>query len=129
MKQIGAMFLSANTPTGELPLGLRRYVWNAETSGLPEGFHVYAALTRDKTGRQSAITGKVSTDGSEPNSLYSEIAFAPMVLQLTVEDSLPTDPRPIDISFMAIASYEERLTTQLQLSVVKLLDFYPGSYG
>jgi hypothetical protein len=128
MKQIVAMFLSANPPeTGRINSGLRRFVWNAPQTGLPADIRVHAALTRDKTARQAGVTGQLNTETGD-SSTYSEIAFAPLVLVMTFGSARPPDPRLFDITFFASAGYYEQLTTELELNVLRLRDIYPGAY-
>jgi hypothetical protein len=128
MKQIAAMFLSANPPSmGEIHSDLRRFVWNAQFDGIPKEMRVLAALTRDKDARQAGVTGMVDS-GSGANSVFSEIAFAPLILVLNFGDAKPSDARLRDITFFARAGYHENLTTELELNVLKLRDIYPGSY-
>ena len=55
-KQIVAMFLSANPPKmSKINEGLRRFVWNATATGLPDGIRLVAALTRDKDARPAGV--------------------------------------------------------------------------
>jgi hypothetical protein len=129
MKQIAAMFLSANPPTlGEAHVDLRRFVWNAQFDGLPKDMRVLAALTRDRDARQAGIGGKLSTVGSGATSIYSEIAFAPLILVMTFDNEKPPDSRLLDITFFVSAGYGEKLTTEIDLKVLRLRDFYPGAY-
>jgi len=129
MKQIVAMFLSANPPEmGRIHHDLRRFVWNAEHRGLPAGIHVYAALTRDPDARQAGVTGKMDMSGKGASSIFSEIAFAPLILVMTFNDAEPPDPRLLDITFFASAGYKEQPATELRLAVLRLRDIYPGAY-
>lgn len=128
MKQLVAMFLSANSPKmGAINPGLRRFVWNAQVTGLPEGIRVHAALTRDKTARQAGVTGQLNTETGKA-STYSEIAFAPLILVMTFAGDAPPDARLVDITFMANGGYCDLDTTELPLPVLTLRDFYPGAY-
>jgi hypothetical protein len=127
MKQIVAMFLSACPPrTGEINPGLRRFVWNAETKRLPEGIRIYVALTRDKDARQAGGAGKIDLDGG--GSVFNEVAFAPLILVLTLGDTPPPDKRLIDITFFAMAGHRDRQATQLTLPVLPLRGFLPSGY-
>jgi hypothetical protein len=128
MKQIVAMLLSACPPkTGEINPGLRRFVWDAETKGLPAGIRVHAALTRDRDARQAGGAGRLNTqDGT--GSVFNEIAFAPLILVMTLQDTPAPDARLVDITFFATAGYFDREPTQLMLRVLRLRDFHPGAY-
>lgn len=129
MKQIVAMFLSANPPKmGEVNSELRRYVWSAEAVGLPARIRVHAALTRDQSARQAGVTGYVNLEDPSANSTFSEIAFAPLVLVMTF-GTLPPDRRLVDISFLAQSSYNDRQTTTLELPVVTLPSYMPGTFA
>jgi hypothetical protein len=60
--------------------------------------------------------------------MYSEIAFAPLILVMTFDSENPPDARLLDITFFANAGYDERLTTELRLNVRRLRDFCLGAY-
>jgi hypothetical protein len=127
MKQIVAMLLSACPPqTGAINPGLRRFVWNADSKGLPDGVRVYVALTRDRDARQGGGAGKVSADGS--GSVFNEVAFAPLIVVMTLGGTPSPDQRLVDISFFATAVYKDREPTQLTLPVLRLRGFLPGGY-
>lgn len=127
MKQIVAMFLSANPPGfGERHPELRRYVMNAPASGLPPYVGIHAGLTRSQDARQAGITGYTDLATGSAR-FYSEIAFAPFVLQLTL-NSPPTDERMVDISFFAKSGYNDNQDTTLTLPVLNLRGFIPGMY-
>jgi hypothetical protein len=70
---------------------------------------VLAALTRDKDARQAGVTGMVDP-GSGSNSVFSEIAFAPLILVLNFGDAKPPDARLRDITFFARAGFDLDLT-------------------
>jgi hypothetical protein len=125
MKQIMAMFLSVNPPGfGELNPEVRRYVWNAEITGLPSRFRLYAALTNTLDARQAAITGHINRGDV---AHYSEIAFAPVILLMTF-DSKPPDSRLVDITSFASATYKSKQDTYLELPVLGFRSFLPGIY-
>jgi hypothetical protein len=129
MKQIVAMFLSANPPeTGERNDGLRRYVWNAEAIGLPDRIRVHAALTRDQDARQARVTGYVNLENPSANSTFSEIAFAPLVMVMTF-GAPPPDQRLVDISSLAQSDWKQQQMTRLELPVVSLRGYIPGIYS
>jgi hypothetical protein len=126
MKQIMAMFLSANPPGfGQKNPDVRRYVSNAQEKGLPPSIRIHAALTRELDARQAGVTGYMNISG--PSSTFSEIAFAPFVLMMTI-DSAPPDPRFVDITFFAASGYGDRQETHLQLPVLELYSAITGTY-
>jgi hypothetical protein len=128
MKEIVAMFLSANSPEmGRRNEELRRFVWNAEHQGLPDGIRVFAALTRDETfSRQVGVTGVGHHDGAY--SVISEVAYPPMSLVMAFGGTDPGDPRLVDITFLARSGYKEKRTTEMMLQVLRLADIYPATY-
>ena len=128
IKEIVAMALSASPPkTGKINDGLRRFVWNTEVKGLPRGIRVYTGLTRDQDARQAAGGANVNTKTGSA-SVFTEIAFAPFVLVMTLADSQPPDDRLVDISYFATAGYYDRDLTQLALPVLRLHAHYQGTY-
>jgi len=130
MKQIVSMALSASPPkTGERIPGLRRFAWNTETKGLPDGVRMYAALTRDKDARQAGGAGKLNMLDPTATSVFSEISFAPLILVMTLGSTPPPDTRLIDVTYFAVAGYYDRDITRLTFPVLALRGFYPGSYG
>jgi hypothetical protein len=126
MKEIAAMMLSASSPElGRVNPMLRKFVWNAEAKGLPEGIRAYLALTRDKDARQIGGAGRMSTTQS---SIFSEVSFAPFIMVMTLGGTPSPDPRLVDISYFAGSDYWAKEDTQLRLPVLKLQGFYPGTY-
>jgi hypothetical protein len=126
MKQILAMFLSANPPDfGRINSEVRRYVKNAEETGLPPKLRIFAGLTRTLDARQAGITGFIGGDGRR--ATFSEIAFAPFVFMMTVS-STPPDERLVEITFLAQSGWNERQDTTLTLPVVEFSSAVPGLY-
>ena len=122
------MMLSASPPATGLIAGgyLRRYVTNAEVTGIPEECRVHAALTRSKTQRQMGGQGILHPDGS--STVLAEVTFAPLITVMTSGGSISPDPRLVDISFMAASPNKSRETTSLRLPVLEPNSFYPGSF-
>lgn len=122
------MFLSANSPEmGRRSEELRRFVWNAEHQGLPNGIRVFPALTCDETfSRQVGVTGVGHHDGS--HSVIAEVAYPPMSLVMAVGGTEPGDPRLVDITFLARSGYKEKRVTEMVLPVLRLADIYPATY-
>jgi hypothetical protein len=128
MKEIVAMALSASPPkTGRINDGLRRYVWNTESKGLPAGIRVHAALTCDKDARQAAGGANVNMETGSA-SIFTEIAFAAFIFVMTLADSTAPDTRLLDISHLATAGYGDREPTPLTLSILRLHSHYQGTY-
>jgi len=129
MKEIVAMVLSASPPKlGRNNDGwLRRYVKNADITGLPLDTRGYVALTRDQDARQAA--GGANLDArTGAASVSSEIAHAPFVLVMTFMGLPPPDARLVNVSYFANAGYNGRQDTQLTLPVLRLHGHYPGTY-
>jgi hypothetical protein len=128
LKQIIAMMLSASSPATGLIADshLRRYVTNAEVTGIPAQCWVYAALTRSKTQRQMGGQGIFRADGS--STVLVEVTFAPLITIMTSEGSTSPEPRLVDISFMAASPYKSRETISLRLPVLEPNSFYPGAF-
>lgn len=98
MKQIIAMMLSASPPAvGRINDGLRRFGWNAEEKGLPDGIRLFTALTREKDARQAGGAGKIDVKSGGTGSVFSEVAFAPMILVMTLGNTAAPDSRLVDI--------------------------------
>jgi hypothetical protein len=47
---------------------------------------------------------------------------------MTLGGTPPPDPRLFDITYFAQSGYNEQSTTRLTLPVLRVRDFYPGSY-
>jgi len=127
MKQIMSMFLSANPPGfGAINPEVRRYVKNATSIGLPPALRVFAGLTPTLDARQAAVTGYLSLH--RPSSTFSEIAFAPFIITMTI-GSAPPDDRLRDITFLAQSGWDDRPDTTLELPVMEFTGPIPGVFN
>ena len=90
---------------------------------------VFGAATRTLDARQAGITGFVDLSGKQQSAFYSEIAFAPLILVLTVENTTPPDRRLVDITYFAASSYNAREATTVELPVLNFDRFLPGMYN
>jgi hypothetical protein len=128
MKQLALMGLCSSPPkTGSINDGIRRFIYTAPAIGLPTGVRMFVALTRDKDARQGGGVGKLNTETGTA-SVFSEVAFAPFISVMTLGGTPPPDQRLLDITYFARSGYNEKCTTRLTLPVLKVRDFYPGSY-
>jgi hypothetical protein len=128
IKQLALMGLCSSPPkTGSINDGIRRFIYRAPASGLPTSVRIFVALTRDKDARQGGGVGKLNTETGIA-SVFSEVAFAPFISVMTLGGTPPPDHRLVDITYFARSGYSEQSTTRLTLPVLKMRDFYPGSY-
>ena len=62
------------------------------------------------------------------SSVFSEIAFSPLILVMTFGNEPPPDNRLVDLTHFAVSAYHEQPMTEVTLPVLRLRDIYPGSY-
>lgn len=127
IKQIMAMFCSANTPEfAEGTSYLRKFLLNRECIGLPPDLRVYAAYTLGPRARRTAIMGVGNTSNGEFRT-FSEIMYPPFVFVLSI-DSAPPDDRLVDLTYMAKYHYNDWGSHFLRLPVLPPGAHIPGDY-
>ena len=131
LKQIIAMFLSANAPNfGDAHPSLVRFVLNRDANSLDPAIHVFAFYTLSNRSRQSGVTGLLSfsDDGlSTQAKFFSEITFPPFGYVLTI-NSPPPDGALFDISFFGGHRYNDYQDVQLRLPAKHIYSWLPGDY-
>jgi hypothetical protein len=126
LKQIVAMFFSACGPSlREKNPDLVRFVLNREERRLPPQIRFFAYLhhpTKSTCIRQSGLTGML-LNGKQ--HLFSEIAFPPFGLVMTV-DCPPVHPELCEITHLNQFNYRARDVIYLKLPVFPVNTWLPG---
>lgn len=127
LKQILVMFCSACGPNFVFP-ELARYLLNQESRELPPGHDVYLGLydRGSRAARQSGLTGRLELGNSQ--CVYSEIAFPPLILVMTVNSPSP-DPRLMRVTWFNQFGWRDRWQQMLILDCLQVNSPYPASYA
>jgi hypothetical protein len=131
LKQILTMFCSACPPdfAAKNPK-LVRYLLNKESRDGPfPAIRVFLALFDIKKSlatRQSGITGRLNFQTKQRN-IYSEIAFPPFNLVMTLNSPAP-DNRLTEITFFNEFEYNQIATINLNLYSFAVVSAYPADY-
>jgi len=129
LKQIATMFLSACGPgLQEHNSHLARFVLNRETRALPPKFQFYAYLHHPESLaiRQSGLTGV--TRGAGNIYVFSEIAFPPFGLIMSVDGDRPIDRRLCNVTHLREYGYQTWDVIYLQLPVLHVTSLLPGDF-
>jgi hypothetical protein len=128
LKQIICMFFSANPPSFQgVQSDLVRFVLNKQQKYLRPNVHIYTFLNSSPRSRQSSVSGLLNLESGLPPKTFSEIAFPPFGYVMCL-DSLPPDPRLVDISFFANYGYNEWTDVALRLPILPVYTYLPGDY-
>lgn len=128
LKQVVTMFFSACGPSfQEKNPHLVRFVLNRETGALPPKIQFYAYLHHpDSTAmRQSGLTGVMS---SGKIHVFSEIAFPPFSLVMSVDGYPPTHQRLCNITHLHQYGYRSWDIVFLRLPVLHVTTVLPGDF-
>jgi hypothetical protein len=128
LKQVVTMFFSACGPSlQETHPHLVRFVLNRETGVLPPNFQFYAYLHHPDSMamRQSGLTGVWS---SGKIHLFSEIAFPPFGLVMSVDGHPPTDQRLCNVTHLHQYGYRSWDVVFLRLPVLHVTTVLPGDF-
>ncbi len=129
IKQIVAMFFSANAPDfrKEVPY-LGRFVLDKHAKGLPPDIRVHAGYPAGTTSRTVSKSGLITGSGASLRAhAISEVAFSPFVFVLTLASECP-EPRLADISYFALAGYDQQQYVYISLPVLPIATAYPTDY-
>lgn len=129
LKQVVTMFFSACGPKlQEKNPELVRFVLNRETRRIPLTFQFFAYLHHPKSAaiRQSGLTSVMT--GSRKQHLFSEIAFPPFGLIMSVQGHPPIEQRLCDITHLDNYSYSAWDVLYLQLPVFHVTTVLPGDF-
>lgn len=129
LKQIVTMFFSACGPSlQEKNPDLVRFVLNRDVRQLPPTFQFFAYLHHPESVaiRQSGLTGVVK--GPNKQHLFSEIAFPPFGLVMSINDRPPIDHRLCNISKLNEYSYRAWDIIYLQMPVLHVTTVLPGDF-
>ena len=129
-KQILAMFASTNRHYFfEAHPGLRKYVLDPHSIGIPENLRLYVYLTTSNN-YVSRTTGVVAAIyfGRDPRtSVFSEIAFMPFGYILSI-DSPPPAPNLFDITFFCQHRYNDYRDLHLPISSREVHSHFPADF-
>lgn len=131
IKQIIVMFASAcGDSLLDAAPALRKFVLSPEERGMPTEVRVFAYLLSplSNSSRQSGISALLNLDTPASPQIFAEIAFPPLGYLLHPTGTVPRDPRPFDISFMANAEFGERRRLHLPLPILEVNSILPSDF-
>lgn len=123
LKQIIAMFMSANGNILTDDLELRKFVLDRESKDLPEQYRVHVFTTISRNCRYNGISGILQGNGEIVT--LSEIVHRPFGFQLTV-NSKPTQ-RMADITDFKNANYDVTYPMTLTTVMLDVIGALPGN--
>jgi hypothetical protein len=129
LKQIVTMFFSACGPDLQRKNpDLVRFVLNRDTRQLPDKFQFFAYLHHPESAaiRQSGLTGVLK--GASRQHLFSEIAFPPFGLIMSVGGHPPIDQRLCNITHLCQYGYRQWDIIYLQMPVLHVTTVLPGDF-
>src|SRR4030043_1747562 len=127
IKQIVCMFFSTNgSKFCEKYPDLVKFVLDKKAHSIRREIRIYTYYNLGGTSRQSGVAGLLKLDKGRQH-IFSEIAFFPLGYFMTLESDVPDD-RPVDISFFANYSYNDRKEFSLRLPVLPIYTYLPGDY-
>jgi hypothetical protein len=129
LKQVVTMFFSACGPSlREGNPDLVRFVLNRDTQQLPQKFQFFAYLHHPESTamRQSGLTGVMK--GLGKLHLFSEIAFPPFRLIMSVAGHPPIDHRLADVTPLSQYSYRAWDIIYMPLPVLHVTTVLPGDF-
>jgi hypothetical protein len=128
LKQILVMFCSASPPSFALKHPqLVRFLLNKDARDF-EDLRIYMSLydlENSKVSRQAGLTGRLDGDGK--SQIFSEIAFPPFNLVLSVNSGSP-DPRLFEITWFKQFAFRQKATVKLTLNNLAVNSYFPGDY-
>ena len=120
------MFFSANGERfQEHHTDLVRFVLNREQRCFDPDVRIYTFLNISKRFRQTGIAGTLGL--GEDKKIFSEIAFFPLGYVMTI-NSLPPDPRLVEITFYSNFHYNDRVDIAHHLPILPVFTAFPGDY-
>lgn len=126
IKQIACMFFSVNGPQfRKAQPDLEKFVLDKKCKHLPPDLRIFVFYAVSGV-RQSGVTGRLSTDASDPTSTYSEVIFPPFGYVMVFDH--PPDKRLLDISWFGKFGYDEYRPVPLQIPVLPVINYLPGDY-
>jgi hypothetical protein len=126
IKQIACMFFSINGPQfRKAQPDLERFVLDKKRKHLPSHLRIFTFYAVSAV-RQSGVTGRLSTDASDPTSTYSEIIFPPFGYVMVFDH--PPDKRLLDISWFGKFDYDDYHPIPLKIPVLPAVNYLPGDY-
>jgi hypothetical protein len=129
LKQIVTMFFSACGPgLQQKNPDLVRFVLNRDVRHLPHKFQFFAYLHHPESAamRQSGLTGVVKGAGKQ--HVFSEIAFPPFGLIMSVDGHPPIDHRLCNITNLSQYGYRAWEIVYLQMPVLHVTTVLPGDF-
>jgi hypothetical protein len=129
LKQIVTMFFSACGPgLQEKNPDLVRFVLNRDLRALPPKFQFFAYLHHPDSAaiRQAGLTGVAK--GSGRMHVFSEIAFPPFGLIMSVDGHPPIDERLCNITHLREYTYRTWDIIYLQMPVLHVSTVLPGDF-
>jgi hypothetical protein len=129
LKQVVTMFFSACGPSlQEGEPDLVRFVLNRSSRQLPHKFQFFAYLHHPESAamRQSGVTGVVKGPGKV--HLFSEIAFPPFGLIMSIGGHPPIDHRVCEITHLNQYTYRAWEIIYMPLPVLHVTTVLPGDF-
>jgi hypothetical protein len=129
LKQVATMFFSACGPSlQEKNPDLVRFVLNRDMRPLPRKFQFLVYLHHPESAaiRQSGLTGVMK--GPNKQHLFSEIAFPPFGLIMSVDGHPPIDQRLCNITHLTEYNYGAWDIVYLQMPVLHVTTVLPGDF-
>lgn len=129
LKQVATMFFSACGPgLQQKNPELARFVLNRDTRQLPDKFQFFAYLHHPQSAaiRQSGLTGVAKGTGKQ--HLFSEIAFPPFGLIMSVDGHPPIDHRLCNITHLSQYGYRAWDIIYMQMPVLHVTTVLPGDF-
>jgi hypothetical protein len=129
LKQVVTMFFSACGPSlQQKNPDLVRFVLNRDERQLPHRFQFFAYLHHPESAaiRQSGLTGVIK--GSAKQHVFSEIAFPPFGLIMSVDGHPPADHQLCEVTNLSRYGYRAWDIVYLQMPVLHVTTVLPGDF-
>jgi len=127
LKQVITMFFSVNGDRfREVHPELVRFVLNRDHQYLPPDIRIDAYNTLSPMSRHVGVAGVIDTEAGIARVL-TEVSFPPFGYVMTF-DSLPPDPRLVDITHFSRFEYEQVAEFNLRMPVLEIHLPLPGDY-
>lgn len=132
IKQIVCMFLSVNSVQfRDKYAELATFVLNKERMHLDPRYRIYIYFNHVGMHRATPISAKLDFDTAtmkhRQTSYMTEISYPPFGYLMTI-NSLPPDPRIVDITFFSNHAYNEVRTLSMDYPIYPTHTFFPGDY-
>lgn len=127
-KQMLVMFCSACPPSfSQKHPKLVRYLLNREARDADEQqiFISLYDLANSRAARQAGLTGRIDATGD--SHVYSEIAFPPLNIVMSVNGGSP-DAKLFDVTWFKQYGYRERAIVRLTLNNLAVNSYFPADY-